>query len=54
MQAISTEGKPKTIHISGVKYILPADNIISKIRNFQIFGRKTNLRLNPDHIQDLG
>ena len=47
-------GKSKTVRISGIKYILPVDNVISKIMDHQRFGRKTKLRLNPDHIPYLG
>ena len=40
-------------HISHVKYILPADNIIRQMPDYLQFGRKTTLRLNPDNIPDL-
>ena len=32
-------------HISHVKYILPADNIIRQMLDYSHFGRKTTLRL---------
>ena len=37
-----------------MKYVLAADNIISKIQDYKLFGRKTKLRLNLDHVPDLG
>ena len=49
----STGGKSHFVHIQGVKYILPADNIIAKLPNYDNFGRKTKLRMNPDNIPDL-
>ena len=41
------------VHIRDVKYILPADNIISKLPNYDTFDRKTTLRLDPSKIPDL-
>ena len=46
-------GKSHWVHISHVKYILPADNVIAKLPDYSQFGRKTKLRLNPDKIPDL-
>ena len=40
-------------HIKHVKYILPADRYIKQIPDYNAFGRKTTLRLNPDKIPDL-
>ena len=40
-------------HIKHVKYILPADRYIKQIPDYNAFGRKTTLRLNPDRILDL-
>ena len=40
-------------HIKHVKYILPADKYINKILDYSGFGRKTNLRINPNLILDL-
>ena len=37
-------------HIKHVKYILPADKYIKQIPDYNAFGRKTTLRLNPDKI----
>ena len=47
-------GKMKKVHISNVKYVLPADNITSKIPDYKLFGRKTKLRTNLDHVPNLG
>ena len=46
-------GKNQMVHITDVKYILPADNIIAKLPEYNWFGRKTKLRLNPQNIPDL-
>ena len=40
-------------HIKHVKYILPTDRYISQLPDYSKFGRKTTLRINPDHILDL-
>ena len=49
-----TEGGNTTwVHLTDVKYILPVDNIINKLPDYQNFGRKTKLRLNPDRIPNL-
>ena len=31
----------------------PADRYISQLPDYSMFGRKTTLRMNPDHIPDL-
>ena len=46
-------GKSQIVHITDVKYILPADNIIAKLPDYNKFGRKTKLRLNPQNVPDL-
>ena len=46
-------GKSHFVHISDVKYIMPADSIIQHLPNFNELGRKTKYNLNPDHIPDL-
>ena len=49
-----TEGGNTTcVHLMNVKYILPVDNIIIKLPDYQSFGRKTKLRLNLDRIPNL-
>ena len=40
-------------HIKYVKYILPTDRYINQLPNYSMFGRKTTLRMNRDHILDL-
>ena len=46
-------GRTQMVHISHVKNILPADNIIKQLPDYTHFGRKTKLRLNPERIPDL-
>ena len=46
-------GDTKWAHITHVKPIFPADNIIASLPDYSTFGRKTTLRLNPDKIPDL-
>ena len=46
-------GRSQMVHITDVKYILPADNIIAKLPDYNKFGHKTKLRLNPENISDL-
>ena len=41
------------MHISDVKYVMPADSIIQHLPNFNELGRKTKYNLNPDHSIDL-
>ena len=52
-QAPTTGGKSRTEHRNFVKYILPADKIISEIPNYERFGRRSKLRLTPSVIPDL-
>ena len=46
-------GNTTWVHLTDIKYILPVDNLIPKLRDYQSFGRKTKLRLNPDRIPNL-
>ena len=49
-----TEGGNTTwVHLTDIKSILPVDNVITKLLDYQSFGRKTKLRLNPDRIPNL-
>ena len=49
-----TKGGNTTLaHLMDVKYILPVDNVVTKLPDYQSFGRKTKLRLNPDRIPNL-
>ena len=45
-------GPTEMKHIKHVKYVLPANKYINQLPN-PWFGRKTMLRLKPDHIPDL-
>ena len=54
VEVCKTEGGNTTwVHLTDVKYILPADSVITKLPDYQSFSRKTKLRLNPDRIPDL-
>ena len=54
VEVCKTEGGNTTwVHLTDVKYILPVDNVITKLPDYQSFGRKTKLRLNPDRIPNL-
>ena len=46
-------GPTEMKHIKHVKYILPANRCINQLPDYSVFGRKTTLRMNPDHIPDL-
>ena len=46
-------GKSQMVHITDVKYILPANNLIAKLPDYNKFGCKTKLRLNPQNVPDL-
>ena len=41
------------VHLTDIKYILPVDNVITELPDYQSFGRKTKLRLNLDRIPNL-
>ena len=49
----SVGGPTEMKHVKHVKCILPADRYIKQIPDYNAFGRKTTLRLNPDKIPDL-
>ena len=49
----STGGKSKIEHVSNIKYIMPAEQYISQLPDYELFGRQTKLRLNPKNIPDL-
>ena len=46
-------GKSQMVYITDVKYILPADNIIAKLPDYNKFGQKSKLRINPQNVPDL-
>ena len=54
VEVCKTEGGNTTwVHLTDVKYILPVDNVITKLPDYWSFGRKSKLRLNPDRIPNL-
>ena len=54
MEILPAIGGPTEMkHIKHVKYVLPTDKHISQLPNYSQFGRRTTLRLNPDHILEL-
>ena len=54
VEVCKTKGGNTTwVHLTDVKYILPGDNVITKLPDYQSFGRKTKLRLNPERIPNL-
>ena len=46
-------GNTTWVHLTDVKYILPIDSVITKLPDYQSFGRKTKLTLNPDRVPNL-
>ena len=46
-------GNTTWVHLTDVKYILPVDIVITKLPDYQSFGRKTKLRLNLDRTPNL-
>ena len=46
-------GNTTWVYLANVKYILPVDSVSAKLPDYQSFGRKTKLRLNPDRVPDL-
>ena len=54
VEVCKTEGRNTTwVHLTDVKYILPVNNAITKLPDYQSFGRKSKLRLNLDRIPNL-
>ena len=49
----STGGKRKMEHISNIKYIMPAEQYLSQLPDYKIFGQQTKLHSNPKNIPDL-
>ena len=50
---VDTRVKTKIAHISDVRYILPAERVISKLPDYQSFGKQSKLRINPQHISPI-
>ena len=40
VEVVDSAGKVQLVHISNVKYILPAYQVISKLPDYQAFGRQ--------------
>ena len=49
----SVGGPIEMKHVKLVKYILPTDQSIKQLPDYNAFGRRTTFRLNPDRIPDL-
>ena len=47
VEVVDSNGKVKLVHILDVKYVLPADRVISKLPNYQSFSRHSTLRIDP-------
>ena len=43
----------RIVHISDVKYVVPADRVISKLPDYQPFSRQSKLRIDPKDIPNL-
>ena len=46
-------GPTREEHLDHIKYVLPADRYVSAVPDYEQFGCKTNLGLNPNNIPDL-
>ena len=54
VEVCKTKGGNTTwVHLTDVKYVLPVDRVITELPDYQNFGRKTKLRLNPDRVPNL-
>ena len=53
VEVVDSSGTVKVVHISYVKYGLPADCVISKLSDYQPFGRQSKLRIDPKNIPNL-
>ena len=49
----SVGGPTEMKHVKHVKYILPANRYIKQLLDYNTFGRRSMLRLNPDRIPNL-
>ena len=49
----STGGRSKMEHISNIKYVMLAEQYISQLPDYELFGHQTKLHLNPKNIPDL-
>ena len=46
-------GPVREEHLDYIKYVLPTDRYISAVPDYERFGCKANLRMNPKNIRDL-
>ena len=46
-------GNTTWVHLTDIKYILPVDNVVAKLPDYQSFGRKTKLSSNLERIPNL-
>ena len=53
VKVADSKGKVKITCILDIKYVLPAHRIISKLPDYQSFGRQSKLRINPKDIPSL-
>ena len=52
VEEVDSTGKVKVVHISDVKYMLPADSHI-KLPDYQSFSQQSKLRIDPKNIPNL-
>ena len=50
---MSFPGKTQAGHIFDVKYVLPANRVISKLPDYESFSRQSKLRIDPKDISNL-
>ena len=53
VEVVDSKGKVKVVKFSYVKYVLPANRVISKLPSYQSFGRQTKLRIDPKDFPNL-
>ena len=53
VEVVDSKTKVKIVHITDVKYVLPADRVIWKFHDYQSFGRQSKLRIDPKDILNL-
>ena len=50
VKVVDSKGKVRTVPISDIIYVLPADRVISKLSDYQSFGRQSKLRIDLKDI----
>ena len=53
VEVVNLKGKVKVVHASDVKYVMSADRVISKLPDYQSFGRQSRLRIDMKNIPNL-